>query len=627
MSRFTSMRRPRLLGVSSLAVLAAIGLSAQAQHLSYLAPTTQDVAVQKANLSLKTDSDIAQEIQQSFMDKSFEAVFDDKFEDDVILAARLAYANDLFEPVWTRKGAKELAEIAADPSEFGLKETEFAALDVDKIAETRFGSKSFEDQARADLELTAAWLTIASRISGGLSEAGEAKSAPEAGPARPQLTSALVKSGEGAVEKALQAYEPSHPQYQVLKTALESYQTIAAEGGWKALPSDGETLEPGMIDMRVPALRGRLIAEGYYPAQQLMAAFAGAISEGLKPKTVAATEDESDDELSDFETWLVTYDESLEKAVKSFQGRHGLAVDGVLGAKTLEALNESVESKITRIERSMDEWRAEADFGERYVWANIPSYRVEGWANGRREISMKSIVGLPSRKTPAFSDEIEYTVANPRWYAPKSIVARDKLPKLQRDPSYAARNGYSIYDRATGDKVSAQTVDWSDPSAAQTYQFVQAAGSGNALGQLKIMFPNRHSVYLHGTPDTHLFERDERALSSGCVRLEDPVGMAEWIAKTAGLEGDQTVTEAVESRRNQRLDFSTTMPVHITYFTVTADDEGLPYFWRDIYREEAPISAATEIAELYVPVSEREKDDAPMKLAGSDKDANISTLN
>ena len=240
---------------------------------------------------------------------------------------------------------------------------------------------------------------------------------------------------------------------------------------------------------------------------------------------------------------------------------------------------------------------------------------------------MKSIVGLPSRKTPAFSDEIEYTVANPRWYAPKSIVARDKLPKLQRDPSYAARHGYSIYDRSTGAKVSASTVDWTDPSSASEYQFVQAAGSGNALGQLKIMFPNRHSVYLHGTPDTHLFDRDERAFSSGCVRLEDPVRMAEWIAGEAGLEGDETVREAVNSGRNERLNFTTTTPVHITYFTVTADDEGMPYFWRDIYREEAPIVAASEVAELYVPSAKREKENAPMVVAGSDNNIGISTLN
>ena len=618
------IRRPGILGVSSLAMLAAIGLPAQAQHANLLVPTAAEVVIQEENLSLATDTKIAQEIQTFFLDETFEEMFADRFEDQATLAARLAYANEIFEPVWTRKGAKSLLSVAAEPEQFGLAADAFADLDVEGLVDARFKKGNLESQARADLKLTAAWMTMASRISGGLSKAGEAIASKDDAPARNVLTAALTASGKGNVQDNLAAFEPSFPQYQNLKQALGTYQALAKEGGWKAISTEGETLEPGMTDMRIPAIRERLAMEGFYPAHKIVSAFAEAITAGLK--SVSSEENEDASTLSDFEKWLVTYDESLEEAVKSFQSRHGLAVDGVLGDHTLEALNESAESKVIRIQDAMNDWRQQADFGERYVWANIPSYMVEGWDDGVLEISMKSIVGLPSRATPVFSDEIEYVVANPRWYAPQSIVARDKLPKLQRDPSYASRNGYSIFDRDTGDRVAAETIDWTDPSAAQDYQFIQAAGSGNALGALKIIFPNQHSVYLHGTPDKHLFERDQRALSSGCVRLEDPVAMAEWLSGKAGIEAGMSIREAVESGQNRKISFEETTPVHITYVTVTADEDGLASFWRDVYHKEASPAAATQVAELYVPSSERQ-DDAPVRLAGTGQDNSVKTLN
>ncbi|MAP94536.1 MAG: hypothetical protein CMK07_06245 [Ponticaulis sp.] len=600
MSSFVGFRKVFTAGVSGIALAATLAMSAQAQHAEYLTASATEVRIASENLGVATDTRLADAVQAQFENKQFEETLKERnFSPDVILAARLAYAERVFEPIWTREGAQSLAEAYADPTEYGLPADTFEHVKLDRLINKRFSGKTSE-KADADIRLTAAWLEIASRVSGDLNDIGAAKSSPEAGPARSELVALLIKSGSGAADQTIEAVEPEQPQYQKLKKLLESYQQIAKDGGWKAIPASDDSLEPGQMDPRVPALRGRLIAEGYYAGPKITE-IVKALSATVSEETAENAEN-SENTYTPLESWLLTFDEGLEKALKSFQSHHGLDSDGVLGRKTLAALNESVESKILRVENSLEKWRSQGDMGDRYVWANIPSYQVEGWADGQREIDMKSIVGLPSRATPVFSDEIEYTVANPRWYAPVSIVARDKLPKLQKDPSYAARNGYTIYDRSTGDAVSAQTVDWSDPSSASDYQFVQAAGSGNALGELKIIFPNKHAVYLHGTPTTYLFDRAERAFSSGCVRLEDPAAMARWLAEeTSGEEVEETINAALETGRNRKVTFEETTPVHLTYFTVTVGDDGKGYFWRDIYNREDGITMETDMATPYTP--------------------------
>lgn len=585
-------------GVSVLALAVSVSIPAQAQHLNYLSATAQETAVHKDNLSLATETDVGQAIQKRFIDKSISEEFEPQFGSDVAMVARAAYAQRVFEPIWTRKGANSLKKAYAELNVFGIDDEKLRFVQISDLIERRFNGKSPSVQAQADIDLTAAWFALATRVGGDLSAEGEARVTSDSTPARPLLVESLTEAGQGQAQKTIQDFEPDHPQYEQLKLELVRYQQIAAKGGWKAIPEADDSLEPGQQDLRIPAIRERLEAEGYYSGPSLFDAV-------TKFARITFSESNTDANANEIEDWLVTYDEGLEKALKSFQSHHGLAVDGVIGPKTLKALNESAESKVRRIRATMDQWRDQRDISGRYVWANIPSYTAEGWANGKREIAMKTIVGLPSRKTPTFSDEIEYVVANPRWYAPTSIVAKDKLPKLQRDPSYAARNGYSIYDRSTGDRVSAENVNWSDPSSAQQYQFVQAAGAGNALGELKIIFPNQHAVYLHGTPSEYLFDREERAFSSGCVRLEHPVEMAEWIAGGSNSARGIEIAEAVESGRNSKITFDETTSVHLTYMTVTVDDSGRANFWRDIYNRDSEISQTQQFAELYTPFEER----------------------
>ncbi|GGX67782.1 murein L,D-transpeptidase [Litorimonas cladophorae] len=463
-----------------------------------------------------------------------------------------AYAAKINSPIWTAEGAKNLQRTVDDLFVHGILADDVLNGDLEKIIDQRFGSMETRKTVKADVKLTLAWMRVAQAMSGDLSEERGMTIRRGSPVVRYSLPTSLLKSAQGDAERELLSMAPEAPQYVRLKTTLADYRQIKRNGGWLAI-RDGDAIELGDTDKRVPKLRQRLRAEAY---------------------TVEDPASESDPQL---------FDENLSAALKLFQTRHGLEDDGILGGNTLAALNESVESKIDRIAESMYRWRTQGDLGERYIWANIPSYSAEGWNDGVMEIRQRTIVGKERFATPEFSDEVEYVVANPKWYLPVSIVRRQKVPKLKKDPGYAAKYGYKIFDRSSGAPINAFDVDWTEPGVSRKYRFVQEAGEGNALGEMKIIFPNQYSIYLHGTPGKHLFDRAERAFSSGCVRLEDPVAMAEWIARHDEEAEVSEIVTAMVTEENTRLDLEDNVPVHITYFTVTVGDDGEPRFWRDIY--------------------------------------------
>ncbi|KCZ54861.1 hypothetical protein HY29_13120 [Hyphomonas beringensis] len=518
-------------------------------------------------------------------------------EAGVLMTVRATYAQNVFEPVWTKKGAQSLKRARADLFSYGIVASDTSADLLENMIDQRFNGETSEARAEADLRLTAAWVRMASAVSGGLSDNGEAATSKTDKPSMSMVQKNLIKAAKGDADDVLSDMEPTHPQYMRLKKELKQYRELKAEGGWLAIPA-GDAIEPGDTDARVPALRERLEREGYMEPETWTEALL---------QTIGLDDSEATDETKDASVDPeMVFDTKLEEGLKAFQRHHGLEDDGVLGDKTLAALNESVESKIDRIADTMNRWRHYDDLGEKYIWANIPSFMVEGWDDGRMEISMKTIVGMPSRETPVFSDQVEYAVANPKWYAPVSIVKKDKLSKLAKDPSYATRKNFTVIDRATGQQVSAASVDWTDPASAQNYQLIQGPGASNALGDMKIIFPNQYSVYLHGTPGKRLFDRAQRTFSSGCIRLENPDEMAEWIAEDDPVVSKKDVEEALEGTAPERINFTNETQIHITYMTVTVGEDGTPYFWRDVYNEEGGLMMVDKYAPLYIPQTEEE---------------------
>ncbi|WP_340694112.1 L,D-transpeptidase family protein [Hyphomonas sp.] len=248
---------------------------------------------------------------------------------------------------------------------------------------------------------------------------------------------------------------------------------------------------------------------------------------------------------------------------------------------------------IDQLRVNLERWRwLPHRLGPRYVIANIPGFDVAAMEQDTVRARHAAIFGKMNRETPAFSDSIEYIIFNPWWDVPDSIARADKLPQFRRDPGIIGRLGYKIFDRQ-GQVVDPSGINWADVKASSfPYRIRQAPGPGNALGQVKIMFPNAHNVYLHDTSDRSLFDADQRAFSSGCVRVKEPLDLAAWLLEdTVGWDRTH-IDEAVASRKETRVDLLAPVPVYIVYFTAVDDSCGGVRYLTDIYERDAAILAA-----------------------------------
>ncbi len=349
-----------------------------------------------------------------------------------------------------------------------------------------------------------------------------------------------------------------HPVYLRMQDGLAQLRDIAARGGWPEVP-DGPVLKPGMEDARIPVLRERLKASGD---------LAGSASDGI------------------------LYDPELEAAVMAFQRRHGLDADGVIGAKTHQALNRTVEARIAQMRVSLERARwTLRGLGDDYVLVNIAGAETFVVRDNVMVWRTRSVVGQAYRKTPLFQDEIRYVEINPTWTVPRSIFLKDKLPRIREDLSYLARGHYRVVDR-DGNTLDPFSVNWWADSPPVT--LVQAPGADNALGLIKFMFPNDHSVYLHDTNDRGLFDRAERNLSSGCVRIENPFVLADLLL--AGRPGwsPERRDEILASGRTTRIDLPRPMPIVLTYYTAWVDESGTMQFREDVYARDQAVLAALD---------------------------------
>lgn len=375
------------------------------------------------------------------------------------------------------------------------------------------------------------------------------------------LLAALAAGERPATLLAAQA--PRHPEYRALRAMLADHRRKTERlGDWPRV-AEGPTLRPGEVDPRIAAVRARLMASG--------------------DLTIAPT------------SLLDLYDPALQFAVETFQRRHGLEVDGLIGRQTLAALNVPLPDRIRQIEVTLERWRQmPRDFGERYVVVNIAGFELRLVEQGNVRLSMDIVVGQPYRSTPIFSDRIRYLELNPDWTVPRRIAVEDKLPDLQRNAQRLADQGFEA--RRDGEVLPVTAIDWNAYSRDH-FPFVlrQRPGPANALGRIKFMFPNRFDVYLHDTPATGLFGRAARAFSSGCIRLSRPLELAEELLRDQPDWSREAVERAIaEGAPQRRINLTTPVPVHLTYATVWRGVDGRPQFRADIYGRDAELRRALE---------------------------------
>jgi murein L,D-transpeptidase YcbB/YkuD len=280
------------------------------------------------------------------------------------------------------------------------------------------------------------------------------------------------------------------------------------------------------------------------------------------------------------------YTPDLVDLVKAFQAENGLKPDGVIGRATVRAMvGESNDARIAKVQVAMEQIRwLPADLGQRYVLINQPAFMAYYHNDGLEQFGMKVVVGSKANQTYFFQDEIQTVEFNPYWGVPQSIIVNEMLPKLRRDPSYLDRLGYEV--QVGGRAVSSTSVNWYGSTNAISVR--QPPSSDNALGDLKILFPNAHAIYMHDTPAKSFFNRDMRALSHGCIRLVDPRRMA---AAVLGTSVDK-VNEQIAAGKNRAVQVPTKIPVYVAYFTAWPDKAGKVQFFDDVYDRDSYVQKA-----------------------------------
>jgi murein L,D-transpeptidase YcbB/YkuD len=370
-----------------------------------------------------------------------------------------------------------------------------------------------------------------------------------------QIDSALARIlRDHDFDRSITSLRPTDEGYASLQRELTHYREVVARGGWSSVPN-AKSLKPG--DAAPPAtltaLEARLRAEGLLDIGERS-------DQDTAPRTDAAPS-------------RSVYDSQLAAGVAEFQRRHGIEVDSVLGPQTLRSLNVPAEFRLQQIAANLERYRwLPHSLGARYVFVNVPAFRLEAHDRDGSVLEMKVIVGAEyeNRATPVFADSMQFVVFRPYWNATDTIAEKELWPKVEEDPEFLERNDYEIVNENGKQRIR------------------QRPGETNALGLVKFMFPNTFDIYLHDTPEDHLFERDIRAFSHGCIRLEKPAELAQWVL---GWPAER-VRQAMEGGRDdRRVDLAEKIPVYIVYFTTYVRDGAL-YFAHDLYQRDEPLAQA-----------------------------------
>lgn len=470
------------------------------------------------------------------------------------------YRERNYQPIWTAEGETARARRAAlldalsGASVHGLPEGRYG---VNRLKAQMAAVRTTRDLGAVEVALSRAFVTYAKDVQTGILTPSQVdKDIKRKVPLHDRRTY-LSEFAESAPQAYLRRLPPLTHEYRALMKEKLHFEHLVAAGGWGATVPGGK-LEPGDQGPAVIALRNRLIRMGYLER--------------------SATR---------------TFDKALEQAVRKFQLAHGLLADGVAGDSTLGEINKSAEVRLKSIVVAMERERwLNHERGDRHILVNQTDFSAKIIDHGRVTFQTRSVVGMNvhDRRSPEFSDEMEHMIINPSWHVPRSIIVKEYLPKLRENPGAASQ---LIITDSRGRRVNREEADFSQYTGNSfPFDMRQPPGNRNALGRVKFMFPNRHNIYLHDTPQKHLFNREVRAFSHGCIRLADPFDFAYALLAPQTDNPKEFFHRILDTGLETKVDLKVHLPVHIIYRTAFTDDHGRAQFRRDIYGRDAKIWSA-----------------------------------
>src|SRR5689334_3053545 len=463
---------------------------------------------------------------------------------------RSLYSNYAGAPLWLdTKGlspdrVSELANALAAADSDAIRVDSYPIKDLAGAVATLRAAKTptAEQLADADVLMTSTFAALGEDLLTGQVNPRSVSQSWYINPREKDIDSALARTlREGPLDRSINNIRPQDPTYDSLRMQLMRYRELAAKGDWPTVPK-GPALKPGQSDSRarLTALVGRLRAEGYLPED-----YAGA---GI-----------------DSTSTRMKYDSTLAGAVARFQSHHDIGVDSMLGPETVDALDKPVTYRMGQIAANLERFRwLPRTLGNRYILVNVPAFELTAYDSGKAALQMKVIVGqdYQGKSTPVFSDSMEFVVFRPYWIVTDSIANKEIYPKVAADPTYLDRNNYEIV-----------TID-------HRKRVRQKPGDKNSLGLIKFMFPNDFNIYLHDTPQGELFNKDVRAFSHGCIRLQHPDSLAHLVL---GWPLERVHQEMQDGPDDHRVNLKHKIPVFIVYFT-TYEKDGQLYFGNDLYK-------------------------------------------
>ena len=482
-------------------------------------------------------------------------------------ALPVLYEEAGYQPLWTPERHRTLLDLLRESAEDGLSPEDYHLSELAKLAPV-FGGAGADavSRARADVLATDSYFLLLYHLYLGKVDPKTLDANWNFDP-RPVGESGGVAFVLEALTKdrlreAVARVRPDHWWYARARAALAEYRGLASRGGWPAV-APGKTLKTGMKEPRVVALRRRLAVTG---------------------------------ELSGEPLDSPVFDEALAEAVRNFQARHRLASDGVVAAGTLAELNVPVEARVLQIRLNLERarWVLHELPEEEAVIVDLAGFEVAYTKKGEVTWRSRIQIGKPYSQTPIFKSRINNVVFNPTWTIPPGIVQKETLPAIRRDPGYLRKKGLDLID-SQGRKVDPAGVDWAAQRASRfPYMIRQPAGPDNALGRVKILFPNPYFVYLHDTPSKSLFEKSERAFSHGCMRTERPLELAELVLNDPENWNTRSIAQTVDAGETKTVRLRKPIPILIMYWTIDPAGEGKTGFKRDPYGRDPRLARALD---------------------------------